>query len=60
MSEMRQVCHCENCGSEADMIVTCEWVEVEKEPGVVSRKKKETRTCTVCGNEADIIVETDE
>lgn len=60
MTAMRQVCHCENCGSEADMIVTCTWVEVEEEPGVVKKKKKETRTCTRCGNEADMILDEEE
>lgn len=53
---MRQTCTCENCGNEADMVVTCTWVEVE-EAGEVKKKKQETRKCTVCGNEADMIVE---
>ncbi len=60
MTTLRQVCHCENCGNEADMVVTCTWVEVEENPGVVSKKKKETRKCTVCGNEADMILDDDE
>ena len=29
--KFKQICTCENCGNEAEMIVTCEWVEVEEE-----------------------------
>lgn len=60
MSTLRQVCHCDNCGNEADMVVTCTWVDVQEEPGKVSKKKKETRKCTICGNEADMILDEDE
>ncbi len=54
----KQVCKCEHCGNEAEMIVTCEWVEVEEEqePKAVSappRKVKGTGTCSHCGNEAE-------
>lgn len=60
MTTLRQTCHCENCGNEADMVVTCTWIDVEEQPGVISKKKKETRKCTICGNEADMILEEDE
>lgn len=29
MTKTKQVCHCENCGNEADMVVTCTWIDVE-------------------------------
>jgi hypothetical protein len=30
---------------------------VEEKPGVIAKKQKETRKCTLCGNEADMIVD---
>ncbi len=57
MNEKREVCTCEKCGNEAEMIVTCTFVDVEDEKGQRVQKKKETRKCTVCGNEADLIVD---
>ncbi len=56
MIEKREVCTCEKCGNEAEMIVTCTLVDVE-EGGKKVQKKRETRKCSVCGNEADLIVE---
>lgn len=55
MEEKREVCVCEKCGNEAEMIITCSYVTVESE-GEGKLHKKETRTCSVCGNEADIII----
>ena len=57
MAEKREVCACTNCGNEAEMVVTCQLVEVEESPSIVRKKEKQTRTCTVCGNEADMIVD---
>ncbi len=56
MVEKREVCTCEKCGNEAEMIVTCTLIDVE-EDGRKVQKRKETRKCSVCGNEADLIVE---
>jgi ribosomal protein L34E len=60
--KFKQVCTCEKCGNESEMIVTCEWVEVEQ-----GKKKKNTKgeparakgtgTCTRCGNEAETWVD---
>ncbi len=50
-------CHCDKCGNEAEMTVTCHYVDVEEQPGVKVQKEVETRTCTVCGNEADMIID---
>ena len=57
MAEKREVCQCTKCGNEAEMIVTCEWVDIEVAPGSTKQQQKETRTCTVCGNEADMIID---
>ncbi len=60
--EKKQVCRCENCGSEAEMVVTCSLEDHESEaPAAPSssqgRKVKGTATCTHCGNEADMWVD---
>ena len=60
--KFKQVCTCENCGNEAEMVITCKWVEVEETEKKVKatgspQKAKGTGTCTNCGNEADIWVD---
>jgi hypothetical protein len=52
-----EVCQCEKCGNEAEMTVTCQFVEVETPAGKVEKKQQETRTCSVCGNEANMIID---
>ena len=52
-------CHCEKCGNEAEMTITCQMVEVQAPSGEVKQKQRETRTCKVCGNEADMIIDFD-
>ena len=57
-----QVCTCENCGNEAEMILSCTWVDldekIEKPQNRWPNKEEHaTGTCTHCGNEADIWVE---
>ncbi len=62
--KIKQVCECENCGNEAEMVVTCTLEdespaadapahEHKHQPG----KVKGTATCTSCGNEADMWVD---
>ena len=58
----KQVCTCENCGNEAEMVVTCEWVEVEEaekkmKAENIPQQVKGTGTCTNCGNEAEAWVD---
>ena len=58
----KQVCTCEKCGNEAEMEVTCQWVEVEeaekkKKTAKTPQKVKGTGTCTNCGNEAETWVD---
>jgi hypothetical protein len=70
MSEIvrKQVCKCENCGNEAEMVVTCSLPDVEAEDDAVSKSGslqetrseksvKGTATCTHCGNEADMWID---
>ncbi len=59
MAEKREVCTCTNCGNEAEMVVTCQLIDVEEE-GKIKKKQKETHKCTVCGNEADMIIDFDQ
>lgn len=65
--EKKQVCKCENCGNEAEMVITCSLPEnlsedetkaensslKSKEP----QKVKGTATCSHCGNEADMWID---
>lgn len=60
--KFKQVCTCEKCGNEAEMIVTCEWVEVEeaekkKDSKGEPARVKGTGTCTRCGNEVETWVD---
>ncbi|MCG8683720.1 MAG: hypothetical protein MI892_02525 [Desulfobacterales bacterium] len=58
----KQVCTCKNCGNEAEMEITCQWVEVEeaeekKKTLKAPQKVKGTGTCASCGNEAEAWVD---
>ncbi len=62
---VKRVCKCENCGNEAEMLITCTLEsprdhhgakENEAEKGAATRVKG-TGTCASCGNEADIWVD---
>ncbi len=58
--QMMEVCKCENCGNEAEMIVTCELIPVEdeaKKAEGVEKQEKKSFSCTSCGSEADTIVD---
>ncbi|MBW2448978.1 MAG: hypothetical protein JRE92_00945 [Deltaproteobacteria bacterium] len=70
MSEIvkKEVCKCENCGNEAEMVVTCSLPDVESEDGAAAasdslqetgseKRVKGTATCTHCGNEADMWID---
>ena len=63
--KVKQVCKCENCGNEAEMVVTCTLPD-ESGPAAGTpapehthdhQKVKGTATCTSCGNEADMWVD---
>lgn len=64
--EVKKVCKCENCGNEAEMVITCTLPdEAEENPEAhkhepetdASGKIKGTGVCSVCGNEADMWIE---
>jgi len=71
MSEIvkKEVCKCENCGNEAEMVVTCSLPDVDEAEkdevsesdslqGTGSEKRvMGTATCTHCGNEADMWID---
>ena len=65
MSEkkFKQVCKCENCGNEAEMMITCTLEEHTKEhvePSTAPAEKSKTKghaVCTHCGNEADMWID---
>ena len=61
--KFKQVCKCENCGNEAEMMITCSLEEPEEkpiEPSTATEKKSKTKghaVCSHCGNEADMWVD---
>ena len=65
--KFRQVCNCENCGNEAEMIITCSLEPVEEDSRNEAAAGKSVKqahkkvpghaTCTHCGNEAEILVD---
>lgn len=71
MSETKKitrVCRCENCGNEAEMVVTCSLEDIDADhqhdaaeapkTGEKSAKKvKGNATCKNCGNEADMWID---
>jgi hypothetical protein len=63
--KFKQVCRCEHCGSEAEMVITCSLEPVEDEPikaevapekkaAAGSGKTKGHGVCSHCGNESEI------
>ena len=63
----KQVCTCQNCGNEAEMIITCslepdedaaiEQTPHSKEPKHTRKQRTGQATCTHCGNEAEILID---
>jgi hypothetical protein len=64
----KEVCKCENCGNEAEMVVTCSLPEVDEKENMMSASEKPqgpppekrimgTATCTHCGNESDMWID---
>ena len=64
----KEVCKCENCGNEAEMVVTCSLPDVESEDATVSapetakapeteKRVMGTATCSHCGNESDMWID---
>ena len=66
--KLTRVCKCENCGNEAEMMVTCSLPGTAEAapPSEQARKQPEaphphrvkgTATCSRCGNEADMWID---
>ena len=61
--KIKQVCKCENCGNEAEMMITCSLEEHEEKPigsSTKSDNKGKTKghaVCSHCGNEADMWID---
>ena len=66
--KFKEVCKCDHCGSEAEMVITCslETAADDSEqsatdegvsPEVAAGKTKGRGVCSHCGNESDIWVE---
>ena len=64
----KEVCKCENCGNEAEMVVTCSLPDVDEKENMVSapepspepqpeNRVKGNATCTQCGNESDMWID---
>ena len=68
IKNFNKICKCENCGNEAEMVVTCSMespdieAKMESTAGVANasasaKQLKGTGTCSHCGNEAEIWVD---
>jgi hypothetical protein len=64
--QIKQVCKCENCGNEAEMVLTCtlEWdvadtraVETRTSEPTHKHQMKGHGVCSHCGNEADMWID---
>jgi hypothetical protein len=63
--EKKEVCRCENCGNEAEMVFTCTLEDAEPEKTEAkspedkshAHKVKGSATCTQCGNEAEMWID---
>jgi hypothetical protein len=60
--KFKQVCHCKNCGNEAEMMITCslepeeeiQKVESKSAPKTIKQQTKGHAACSHCGNESEI------
>jgi DNA-directed RNA polymerase subunit M/transcription elongation factor TFIIS len=66
LKQIKQVCKCENCGNEAEMVLTCTLEEdTAAAPDAEPRASEQTHkhqmkghgVCSHCGNEADMWVD---
>ncbi len=64
--QFKQVCQCENCGNEAEMVVTCSLSPEasDSKPNVAhdhgaddGKQTKGHAVCSQCGNESEIWVD---
>jgi len=62
--KIKQICKCEHCGNESEMVITCSLEEEPHKPAqapvtapVEKVRAKGHGVCTHCGNEADMWVD---
>jgi 5-methylcytosine-specific restriction endonuclease McrA len=66
--KFKEICKCDHCGSEAEMVITCSLKPVvdiaeqsatpdDKIPEAVAGKTKGRGVCSHCGNESEIWLE---
>jgi len=59
--ERKQVCKCDHCGNEAEMVITCSLPSTDKGSPIkeqkIPGKIKGSATCSLCGNEADMWID---
>ena len=58
----KQVCECEKCGNEAEMMITCHIEHEDEKPAPKASEddKKKVQghaVCSSCGNEADMWID---
>ncbi|RJQ66017.1 MAG: hypothetical protein C4519_26475 [Desulfobacteraceae bacterium] len=60
MRNYKQSCKCQNCGNEAEMVITCSLPENSAQtevPRIVSSDEAQIKgeaVCSACGNESEI------
>ncbi len=57
MESRKEECHCDKCGNEAEMTITCQMIEIKDRSGAKKNVQQETRTCTVCGSEMVAVID---
>ncbi len=66
--KFKEICKCDYCGSEAEMVITCSLkasdndagqsaTEQDIRPEVAAEKKRGHGVCSHCGNESEIWLE---
>jgi hypothetical protein len=63
--KLKKVCQCENCGNEAEMVITCTLddkaepsdAEPQSRPDPQKHQVKGHGVCSRCGNEADMWID---
>ena len=68
LKKIKEVCKCDHCGSEAEMVITCSLkadddlgdppaTQSARKPSVAAGKTKGLGVCSHCGNESEIWVD---
>jgi hypothetical protein len=57
MENRIEECHCDKCGNEAEMTITCQIIAMKDQSGAKKNVQQESRTCTVCGGEMVTVID---